>query len=79
MMTRRELSGLTRADLLEMLIVKCQENERLQTELEKTKRQLADRPAETTPDRQVNALMQALKVAAEQYLENMRQTEDKAQ
>lgn len=79
MMTRRELSRLTRADLLEMLIEKCQENERLQHELEEAKRPQVNRPVETAPNRQTNALMQALKVAAEQYLENMRQTEDEAQ
>lgn len=70
-MTNRELKKLTRADLLEMLILKCQENEMLQAQLEEAQRQLAERPMEkTVPAAQLNAMMRALKLAAEQYLES---------
>lgn len=80
-MTNRELKKLTRADLLEMLIVKCRENELLRAELEDARRQLAERPAETAPaanDRQVAALMQALRAAAEQYSESMKSLAEEA-
>lgn len=77
-MNKRELKRLSRADLLEMLIVKTRENEQLRAELEQAKGLAAERP-EAAPaagaDGQMNAVFQALKVAAEQYLENVRRLE----
>lgn len=70
-MTNRELKKLTRADLLEMLIVKCRENEQLRAELDALKSQSASRPAQNNaPNEPVSALMQVLKQVAEQYLQN---------
>lgn len=70
-MTNRELKKLTRADLLEMLIVKCRENEQLRAELDAIKSQSGDRPVqEKAPNEPISALMKVLKQVAEQYLQN---------
>lgn len=70
-MTDRELKKLTRADLLEMLIVKCRENEQLRAELDALKSQSTGQSAqEKSPNEPVSTLMQVLKQVAEQYLQN---------
>lgn len=81
-MTNRELRKLTRADLIEMLILKCRENEQLKEELEQARKQAkqaAGRPNPTAgmSDHQVRALFSAMRLAADQYFENAeRQAEE---
>ena len=82
-MTRRELKKLSRADLLAMLIEKTKENDQLRAELEQAKALAAERPAAAAPaaasDAQMNAVFNAFRVAAEQYLQNVRSlTEEEA-
>lgn len=77
-MTDRELRKLSRADLLELLLEQLKENERLQTELDAARRQLADR--RITLDKagsiaeaalQLNGVFQAAQDACAQYMENI--------
>ena len=71
-MTNRELRKLSRADLIEMLIIKCRENEQLKQELEQAQKQAAERPdpSVSMSDDQVHALFRAMRLAADQYFEN---------
>ena len=76
-MTQKELKKLSRAQLLEMLIVQTEKAEQLEKELEDTKNLLADRKlqlekvgsiAEAALD--LNGVFKAAQEAADQYLEN---------
>ena len=76
-MTDRELKKLSRADLLELLLVQTKENELLKQKLEETEKALAERQlrmvrvgplAEAMVE--VNHVMEAAQAAADQYLEN---------
>lgn len=71
-MTNRELKKLSRADLIEMLIIKCRENEQLRQELEQAQKQAAEHPGPLAgmPDGRVHALFQAMKLASDQYFAN---------
>ena len=70
-MTNHELRKLSRADLIEMLIIKCRENEQLREELELAKSRACAQPAApaAAPETgdQVHALFRVMQIAAEQY------------
>jgi hypothetical protein len=77
-MTDKELKRLSRAELLELLLVQTREVERLRGELMEVRRQLQDRQvriAEAGDLAQamiaVNGVMEAAQAAAAQYLENV--------
>lgn len=79
-MNKREMKKLSRADLLEMLIIKTRENDCLRAELENTKNAAAERPAACVAGDNVgadNVLLQALKAASEQYLETVRRLSER--
>lgn len=78
-MTEKELRRLSRRELLEMLITRTIENERLTEELQQARKELSDR--ELIQDRagsmaeaalQLNGVFEAADRAARQYLENIR-------
>ena len=78
-MTEKELRRLSRRELLEMLITRTMENERLTEELQQARKELSDR--ELIQDRagsmaeaalQLNGVFEAADRAAKQYLENIR-------
>lgn len=79
MMTDRELRKLNRTELLELLLEKSRENERLRTQLEEAKEQLADRAIQLAnagsiaeAALELNGVFEAADRAASQYLENVR-------
>lgn len=81
-MTDRELKKLNRAELLEMLLIQTGEVERLQKELEETKDKLADQQLQVAnagsiaeAALQVNGVFETAQLAANQYLDNIRQLE----
>lgn len=81
-MTDRELKRLSRAELLELLLVQTRERERLEQELEEARQQLADRQIrlEKAGDiahavLEINGVMEAAQAAARQYLENAERLE----
>lgn len=78
-MTEKELRRLSRRELLEMLITRTIENERLTEELQQARKKLSDR--ELIQDRagsmaeaalQLNGVFEAADRAAREYLENIR-------
>ena len=78
-MTEKELRRLSRRELLEMLITRTMENERLTEELQQARKELSDR--EFIQDRagsmaeaalQLNGVFEAADRAAREYLENIR-------
>ena len=78
-MTEKELRRLSRRELLEMLITRTMENERLTEELQQARKELSDR--ELIQDRagsmaeaalQLNGVFEAADRAAREYLENIR-------
>lgn len=77
-LTKKELKKLSRAELLELLLVQTLEVERLREELEETKQLLEDKKirvekAGSLADAvlQVNEVVNAAQKAADQYLENI--------
>lgn len=79
-MNKREMKKLSRADLLEMLIIKTRENDCLRSELENAKNAAAERPAACAVGDNVGAdsvLLQALKAASEQYIETVRRLSER--
>ena len=77
-MTNKELKKLSRADLLELLLVQTRESERLKKKLSAAEKELAERQlrmsavgtlAEAMVE--VNGVMAAAQAAADQYLENI--------
>ena len=77
-MTDRELKKLSRADLLEMLLVQTRETERLKQKIHELEQKLEQRQlrlaqigslAEAVLE--VNSVVEAAQAAAEQYLENI--------
>ena len=79
-MTDRELRKLSRAELLEMLLIQSKEVDRLSKELDEANRKLDDRKillensgsiAEAAL--KLNGVFEAAQMAADQYLENIRQ------
>ncbi len=84
-MTDKELKRLSRAELLELLLLQTQESERLRTELAQTRQQLEERQlriqnagslAQAVID--INGVMEAAQKAADQYLENIAAMEAEA-
>lgn len=78
-MTDRELKRLSRAELLELLLEKSRENERLRAQLEEAKEQLASRTIQLAnagsiaeAALQLNGVFEAADRAARQYLDNVR-------
>lgn len=77
-MTNKELKKLSRADLLELLLVQTRESERLKKKLLAAEKELEERQmrmstvgtlAEAMVE--VNGVMAAAQAAADQYLENI--------
>lgn len=78
-MTDKELRHMSRSQLLEMLIVQMEENEKLKNSLEKahimlTNRQIMIDRAGSLAEAalQLNGVFEAADQAAQQYLENIR-------
>ena len=78
-MTEKELRRLSRRELLEMLITRTIENERLTEELQQARKELSDRKLiqERTGSMaeaalQLNGVFEAADRAAREYLENIR-------
>lgn len=78
-MTDKELRKLSRSVLLEMLLEQSRENDRLRAQVEQLQRQLSDRQLKidqagsiAEASLQINQVFEAVQVAAEQYLENIR-------
>ena len=77
-MTNRELKKLSRAELLEMLLIQTREVERLQEKLAKADSMLSQRYMQfleagslAEAMLKVNGVMEAAQAAADQYLENI--------
>jgi len=84
--TDRELKKLNRTELLEMLLAQTSEVERLQKELKETKEKLADQQLQVAKAGsiaeaalQINGVFEAAQLAANQYLDNIRQLERNTQ
>lgn len=80
-MTDKELKKLNRRELLEMLIEECKRNDALQARLDVAEKELADRKiiienagSIAEASLQLNQVFEAAQKAADQYLENIRQT-----
>ena len=81
-MTDKELKRLSRAELLELLLIQTRESEHLKMQLEEAKRELADREirireAGNLADASVaiNGVLESAQKAARQYLENIARME----
>lgn len=84
-MTDRELRKLSRAELLEMLLIQTEEVERLREEVIELQAKLADRDIHfkqagniAEAALRVNSVFQAAQSAADQYLKNIEKMEAKA-
>lgn len=82
-MTDKQLKKLSRADLLELLLIQTKENERLRAELEQAHAQLEDRRLRVSKAGsiakaalEINGVMEAAQEAANQYLENIIQLQE---
>ena len=83
-MTDKEVKRMSRAELLQMLITQVEENQSLQTRLEAAETQLKDRSlavSETGTMAEaalsLNGVFQAADAAAQQYLDNIRQMQER--
>lgn len=83
-MTDKELKRLSRKELLEMLILQTEENEKLRFEVERLTASLQDRQiaignAGSIADAalQLNGVFEAAQKAADQYVENLRQMQQR--
>ena len=83
-MTDKELKRMSRAELLQMLITQVEENQSLQARLEAAETQLKDRSlavSETGTMAEaalsLNGVFQAADAAAQQYLDNLRQMQER--
>jgi len=81
-MTEKELKKLSRAELLELLLIQTKETERLAKRLEKAEKMLSDRQLqiEKAGDiahaaMEINGVMEAAQAAAQQYLDNVARME----
>ena len=81
-MTDKELKRLSRAELLELLLMQTRESEHLKMQLEEAKRELADREirireagnlADATLA--INGVLESAQKAAQQYLDNIARME----
>ena len=78
-MTEKELHRLSRRELMEMLIARTMENERLKEELQQARKELSDRQliqehagSMAEAALRLNGVFEAADKAALQYLENIR-------
>lgn len=78
-MTEKELKKLSRADLLELLLLQTRETERLQKALDEANAKLEERTIHLNKAGniakaalEINGVMEAAQEAANQYLENVR-------
>ena len=78
-MTNKELKRLTRAELLEMLLIQSKEKQRLEEELREARKSLEDRRITAAESGSIaeaalklNGVFEAAQKAADQYLENVR-------
>ena len=78
-MTEKQLKKLSRRELLEMLVVQTRKVEKLEKELEETKRKLEDKMLDIENSgsladavMKLNGVFEAAENAAQQYLENIR-------
>ena len=83
-MTDKELKRMSRAELLQMLITQVEENQSLQARLEAAETQLKDRSlavSETGTMAEaalsLNGVFQTADAAAQQYLDNIRQMQER--
>ena len=81
-MTEKELKKLSRAELLELLLIQTRETERLQVQLEMAQQKIRDRNLQIREAGDlaqavmaVNGVMDAAHAAASQYLENIARME----
>lgn len=81
-MTDKEMKKLSRAELLELLLVQTRETERVRKCLEEAEAELADRRLKVQEAGnlaravlEVNGVMEAAQAAAQQYLDNIIQME----
>ena len=84
-MTEKQLKRLSRAELLELLILQTKESERLRGEAEELKQQLAERQIRIAEAGnlaaavvEINGVMEAAQAAAQQYLDNAARMEEEA-
>jgi len=84
-MTEKELKRLSRAELLELLLIQTRETEQLRRKLEKAEAALADRQLRLSNAGDlaqavlsINGVMEAAQAAAQQYLDNIIQMEQEA-
>lgn len=77
-MKEKELKRLSRAELLELLLVQAKEIEHLQAKLEKAEKALSDRNLRLMKAGslaqavvEINGVMEAAQAAAQQYLDNI--------
>ena len=82
-MTDSELKNLSRKELLEIMIEQAEEIERLQAELKETKEKLQERELKISNAGSIaeaslalNKVFEAAQAAADQYLENLRNSDD---
>lgn len=85
-MTDKELRRLSRAELLELLLIQTKETERLRVRLENARQQLENREIRIQDSGNlaeavlaVNGVIDAANAAAAQYLENMARMESETQ
>ena len=85
-MTEKELRRLSRRELLEMLITRTMENERLTEELQQAQKELSDRKfiqehagSMAEAALQLNGVFEAADRAAKQYLENIRRMAEESE
>ncbi len=78
-MTDKELKRLSRADLLEMLVIQSRENEELKAKLSAAEEKLKSREIAVKESGSIaeaalklNGVFEAAQSAAEQYLENIK-------
>ncbi len=81
-MTDKELKRLSRAELLELLLIQTKETEQLTKRLEKAEKMLYERQLQIEKAGdiahaalQINGVMEAAQAAAQQYLENIERME----
>jgi len=85
-MTNKELRRLRRSELLELMVLLSEENEKLHKQVVSLNVQLEDRRIQlqeigslAEASIKINGVFEAAQEAADQYLENIRQTNDEAQ
>ena len=78
-MTDKELKKLSRAELLELLLIQTKEVDRLQKELDETKAKLEDKTIKidnagsiAEAALKLNGVFEAAQKAAQQYIDNMK-------